>query len=297
MSGILNEILKNAKNKTEISLVRSFFKNNKINKNISEKTFLNKIKGYDRSDETKKKLLGVIGRTFSYKSFQQEYAEIIRKLNIKYKQNKPNSEKERRALEITYEMLLEKLPCILSSNTSKKGLLYSLLIGIKNTPRLDYRSMKYLPKKKFDNKKRTDLNFICKKNNKFIIILNRYKNSKYHKQWVIKVDSDELNDYITRYVKDFNIKNGDLLFPTERGLEFSSSSFSSFVSNTFKKIIGVPIDISTLRKIKAMSLIHNNPEILKLSLEEKDKLAIELLRHNYENSALYYNKPDNSKSK
>ena len=291
MSTLLNEILSNTKNKTERSVVNSFFKNTKIKNNISEKTFLKKIRDYNKSDETKKKLLGVIGRTMKYPSFQREYTDIMRRLNQRYKKNEPNSEKERRALKISYEMLYNKLPEVYKAPVSKRGLIYVLLVGIENTPRLDYRTLIYYPRKTIKaTKKDSDLNYICRHKGKYIIVLNKYKNSKYHAQWVINVEDDKVNHYINRYLKTFSVKKGDFIFRTLNGTPFTSSSFSSFVSNTFNNIIGTPIDISTLRKVKAMSLIHRNPKILELSLDQKNKLALELLRHTYDNSALYYNK-------
>jgi hypothetical protein len=124
----------------------------------------------------------------------------------------------------------------------------------------------------------TDTKLLMDTNNYLIIrdkwrfVFNEYKTAKTFEQQVIPIPDDLkliLVDYIN--VKGLNV--GDLLFSLQRDKqkEISQSSFSSLISNVFKKVHGVAISNRFLRYSAASNATNQ-----KLSKKDRQQLAFDM---------------------
>lgn len=282
---IMSKILKNTKNKTHLSSTRAFFKNNheQLLKATSQLDILKIIKNYKRSDSTKTNIVSVLGKHFKNDKFKLEYIEIKKRMKDRNTKNKPITEKENKALKITWKKLKAKR----QSEYNNIALLYNLLVLIPETPRLDYSSLVFKPEKNVCNLIDYD-----DKEKKWYITLNHYKTIGRYGPWTFYITDDWFNKWLIEWFDNNNVAKGSYIFTkrtnSKRYESLSKPSFSRFIENVFKAVIGVKITINALRKIKERSLVHNNPKILKMSLQERNDLASNLFKHTYDSSLNHY---------
>lgn len=246
------------------------------------------------SQETKRKLLlffALLLKKLNEEKLHVQYLKLYRK--IKYniidqrKTNVPRGYKEIQCLDISLRKLRNQP--INHKKLDAKTLLYNLLIYIDETPRLDYRTLKYNPSTsnsnngnylKYSTRKNSDCNVM--------IVLNDYKTSRKYGTWTIKIKHNQLCEYINKYIKHNNLKSNQHIFLNANHKPFSSNKFSEFVQNVFKGKLGVKISINCLRIMKENQLFHQNPDTLNWSLKEKEDWVVNHFRHSLATSRLYY---------
>lgn len=224
-------------------------------------------------------------------AIRKKYYELISKNrnNDVLKENKPINIKEKNSLKITYEDLKNKI----DYNSSKKDdILYLLLIHLKHTPRLDYRTLIYVNNDKqiqsFNNNKEP-INYIFLKPTDSFIMLNDYKTCLKYGSWKIEIPND-ITKIIQNYITKSNIEPNTYIFKNNRNKQYPSNKFSEYIQKIIYKKVKVKITMNTLRKIKEIHLFHRNPFFLNKSYKEKEKWVIEHFKHDLKMSMLWYNK-------
>lgn len=88
-------------------------------------------------------------------------------------------------------------------------------------------------------------------------IFNQYKTRSTYKQQILNVPP-ELQKIILSYINQKSIKENEFLFFSNDNHKdkIAQSNFSTKISNTFKKIYGVPISIRFIRKSHATHIYH-----------------------------------------
>lgn len=298
LSTYISQLIKtkyhNGKSRKNItSLMNSFlrkFPQIKTIKDLSQQSE-NILKGLLKSTlsaETIRKIVYIlslvydqIGDKKSQSLYQKTYLRLKKEIIDHRKTNKPISAKEADCVDIPYETLFSK-PIDLKE-LDQKTLLYNLLIYIKETPRLDYRTLIYNP-----TKNKNVANYI-KLNEPPQIVLNDYKTSKTYGPWIIPIKHNKLLEYLRTYVRAKNIKPGTYLFLNQAGKPYPSHKFSEYTQRMFNKKLKYKITMNCLRKIKEKFIFHNNPKTLNMSYKDKEDLVAKYFKHNLQTSMLYYN--------
>lgn len=265
-------------NKSKAKTIENFFKYNKISNDtkIIPDKILELIFKYPLSLYTKKKLIGSIGKVLGDPEFKKKWIQLHNDIKDEVKNNEPVSEKEKEALKVSYDDLVKIKPRAINL----ENLIYVMLVHIPNTPRLDYATLKRVGARNKNNEE----NYISYKNGKFTICLNKYKKSTVSGPWCYTIENPYVNNFIRRFINKNSIYINDYLF----GKQIKKNTFSKLIDKVFKEIIGVPITINMLRKIKVKHFIIDNPEINKMSINERNEYAKKLNGHSYDTALQYY---------
>lgn len=126
--------------------------------------------------------------------------------------------------------------------------------------RLEYRTMRITTET--NPKKLTDDNYVILSKPKQFVF-NDYKTNRTFGQQVFNVDNDYLSEVIDIAIQEKKLKSGDYLFSLARDKReaINQSAFSAKVSNTFKKVYGVPISIRFLRMSHSTHFHKTNPSV------------------------------------
>ena len=262
-------------------------------KNI--KSTLEKISEHFKNINTiKNNITPVINLLSRIDSYSDSY-QIATNYNIEL--NKTYIEK-RELNEPTSEDELEKLKLIMSSYDpstpeitkkkinasqldSKERAIASLYL-LMATRRLEYNIMKLTSTEKDLDE---NFNYLFIKGKKSMFIFNKFKTkekggkikTKIFGAQNLEVNEDVLQ-YLKNYIKDFKIKNNELLFG-----EMSLSTYSKMIQNIMEKLFGISgIGATTLRTVNAS---YNQSNTNK-SVKEKRELS-EQMGHDLNTNALY----------
>jgi hypothetical protein len=87
------------------------------------------------------------------------------------------------------------------------------------------------------------------KNNDMKFIFNQYKTKKRYGQQIFNVP-EKITSILHSYINQNTLKELDYLFNANKNKreKIAQSNFSTKISNTFKKVYGIPIPIRFLRK-------------------------------------------------
>ena len=169
---------------------------------------------------------------------------------------------------------LKKLPNI------EDRLIYGLYTLFPSRREDDYRLMR-LTYDKNANDLDKDFNYLQNlKDGTYKFIFNQFKTKKTYTKnggQIFKVP-DDLQAIITEYVNDKQIKENEYLFYSHNNHKelIAQSNFSAKISNTFKKIYGVPISIRFIRKSHATYIYKeefNNKMTSAQVKEYREKMA------------------------
>ncbi len=244
------------------------------------------VMNYPRARETRRKVLLILMRVFTELKLPEQtdalkrvYLELKTSIRKDRKKNEPRTEKEKVCLETSLDDLREVK--INHDDQDKSDLIFNLLVHSDYSPRLDYRTVIFKPTE------RKGKNYITEKCTR--IVLNNYKTAAKYGKWVIPLHG-KLRTYLRRYVEARNIRPNEFLFATRHAEAPSAANFSTLIEKTFKKKVGKPIRINTLRKIKEIQLYHRNPETMRMSLKQHEDLVVKYFRHSHDTAIVYYNR-------
>ena len=180
------------------------------------------------------------------KFYSNKMGEYLKKSKIEIRDNK-KTEKQSREW-ISYNKVVELFKKNKNKLNDKDRLLMQFVIQFPR--RLDWRLMK--------------LNKSGKKNmNSNYLNINRFgmpssfqffrSKSQDYEQTTKKIPN-KLKNNIMNYIREKELKNGDLLFPNNSGNIHSADSFSKHITNLFEKITGKAINNNLWRHIVATHL-------------------------------------------
>lgn len=211
-----------------------------------------------------------------------------------HSQKKDNNEKENW---ISYDELKkkveDKIPYYLDNKrafTDFRNFLILALFTLQPPTRIgNYLDMKYKTINKKDikslNKK---YNYISKVgDDKYKMVFNNYKTSKYIGKIEHTITNDNLNKLIDRWFSDYN-KKKEWFITNANGKPISQTNFTNGQKSISKKVIGKELTTNLFRHIFLTDFLKGNP-----SLEEKKKIA-QLVGQKYHVSRmeLYYRKDE-----
>ncbi len=277
------------------SAIKVFIRHLKIYNNslfINKPTLvIRELRDYKRKKETKKRILWAIIYSIIHLpaakdaviKYKTKAKQIRLAIEDEVKENKIRSKVEKNASHIDY-LQLKKKP-INKKVLTQKELIYNMLIHQRHTPRLEYRLIKVYDKLPKDFKGNA---IVKNKRGNFKMTLNDYKGKRHHGVWEFLLNK-QLSNYIVLYLKEHSIKSGDNLFlsPIAKKV-FKSGGFSKFISNAFKKKVGLPINMNIIRRLKVNHLFYKNARFHKQSTKKQEELSIELFRHKLAVSQAYY---------
>ncbi len=277
------------------SAIRAFIRNLKLyNNDMFVKNpirTLKEIRDYDRKPETKKRVLwGIIYSIIHIPEAKDAVIQYkIRAKQIRLaleqivRENKPRSKVEKDASHIKYLDLRKE--DINNELLTQKDLMYNLLVYQKHTPRLEYRLLRYYKKLPKDFKG----NGLTKnKGGTYKMTINDYKGFRHHGEWIYSL-SKTLSKYVTLYLKEHSIKDGDYIFLRPKAkTPHTASSFSKFVGVAIRKRIKVRIHMNVWRSMKVNALFYDSPSFHKYSTKKQEELSVEYFRHKLAVSQSYY---------
>lgn len=141
----------------------------------------------------------------------------------------------------------------------------------------------------------TNINFLFVNKYKIELHLIHYKTSKTYGPQIIQF-SKENRIILRKFIRTFKMITGGepnfLLYKVDKDGSFnlfnSIASFSKYLTNLFKKYIGVPIGINQIRQIYETNFF-NNPNYKNLSNREREEFSNQLL-HAHSTALQSYNK-------
>lgn len=290
--------------KASFSLINAFLRSikkediteNDVVSNKTQNELVKQILLSDKSRETKRKLLLILAallkkihaplKTKAEQRCYVEYTNLKRDLISSRKANVAISDKEANALSLDFSELRQKF----QEKLDQRSLLYNMFVFIDETPRLEYRILT------LHNPKSPSSNFLKFVAKKAVIVLNVYKTSKKYGTWTIKVENPKLNKYIHDYVTTKKMKPGDDFFKNSKSEPFASNKFSEEFQSAFQAVTNTKVNLNSFRKLKENALFHKNPEVLKMSLKEREKWVEKHFKHSLATSMLYYNRVEKSKT-
>lgn len=270
-----------------------FQKPNSVCNNIVK--ICDRIEQSNKKNATKKKLFYLFSIICNRKKSQIKYLELYKLKKKTILKDRTKNEalniKEADNLSLSFEKL-RKLG--IQKNFTQHDLLFNLLIFIDETPRLEYRTLRYAPTHSFQVGKNYLTPKVSAQLDSWMIILDSYKTRETYKTWYIQIENRKLNKYLTDYFNFFGLAQNTLVFPNSKQKIRPSNKFSEFVQRMFKTKTGKSININSLRKIKECALFHRNPEINALSvpLDKKQNFVEKYFKHSLQTAQLYYHKID-----
>jgi len=226
--------------------LKTFFENNpnwktdsSRNSNMSAlASVLRNLDGYEKEYKVFSELSSLIAKT----TISQQIGENkIKQTQIgKYMDWPDISSMTKNALESNDTPIKEK--AILS--------LYTLI----PPRRLEYSYMKIIRKKSTkvstDYIKKLDKSFnyllISKKGKPQEFIMNKYKTQSKYGQQIIKIDSEQLINILSKYITEYKILNNEYLFLNSKNKNYENT-FSIFLTSILKKYTRKPLTVNILR--------------------------------------------------
>ncbi len=250
-----------------------------------------------KSQETKRKLFYIFALLLQYlkqpqqfRKFLRQYMDIKKAIINERQDNVAISKKEAVGLNVTLRDLRKHE--INKAKLDQQDLLFNLLIHIDETPRLDYRLLKF----NLTNPTAQD-NYINRTNEGWVIVLNNYKTSAHYDPWHIQIKNPLLVDYLDTYFAAHGILAGDWVFKNKRKNPYPHNKFSEYIQRTLKKYTGIKITNNTLRKIKENDLFFANPKLLKMSVNEEKEYPKNFFRHSLNTARTYYKRVPETRSR
>ena len=235
---------------------------------------INIIRDKYKSDNSFKAYLTSLTVVLSYiPSLNENYQKITKiakyindEVQNKRKDNILPKQLEEKIIDLEKTVVLENLNKL---KTKEGRLIYGLYTLFPSRRSDDYRLMRLVY---YDNVENLDdeYNYLqITKRNDMNFIFNQYKTRKIYKQQIFEVPKD-LQEIIIDYIDDNNLKEMDYLFYANKNKreKVAQSQFSTKVSNTFKKIYGIPISIDYIRKSHATYLNKMSNKMSTKSIED-----------------------------
>jgi hypothetical protein len=129
-----------------------------------------------------------------------------------------------------------------------------LEMKLKETNKRDVKSL---------NKK---YNYITKQNDKYKMIFNNYKTSKYIGKVEHTIENEILNKILDKYINEY--LKGDELFENANGKPMTQSNFTQAQESVSTELLGKKLSTNDFRHIFLSWFLSTNPTI-----EEKEKIA------------------------
>lgn len=215
-----------------------------------------------------------------------DIAEKFRDLSVKHKKivDKEYDKQEPKENQIDFDDIVDKrkeYKKIYLENKTKKNIMFKYLILALYTYqaplRADYADMEIYNK----NPPKNNKNYIWKKNNKWIIVINNDKVSDTYGRGEIEIESIQLNKLINETIEQYDRKYL-LSLITDPNKPLGKQNFIRLLNEIFKpEKIGVQIFRS--------AYITNKYSNKKFTIEDKKKLAL-MMRHSYEIASHAYHK-------
>lgn len=243
---------------------------------------ISKIRTKYKNDNTYKSYINVLCVISSHfqdlKDVYKVYSSIIKETNIKVQEKREENDLE----DYEKEKIISVGDNEFYKNIEKLDkiediLIYALYVMFPSR-RLEYRNMRITDEE--DEEKLNEINYLIIPSGKFIF--NDYKTSKTYNKQIFDIPIN-LKNIINKYINEKDLKNGDLLFKTDKDKIITEGNFSSKISNIFKKVYNIPICIRYLRMSWASSIYLNNP-----SIKEIKELSYKMAHSTIENRL--YNK-------
>ncbi len=244
--------------KNSMYVTRGLLRRDKSFKNTEDlkrsDDILRLVRNSNTADETKRKYLwyiAMLSDELGYDKQRDTYMEEYETLMGKRQKSKRKNVYEKLKDKKINDDLQNMRDGGIWEDYSSEGLIYNLLVFIDETPRLEYRTLLLNP----TNHK--DVNYLSTKYKTIKIVLNDYKTAGRYGQWTITVKDKKLADYIRKYIKYFELENGDYLFLNTAQKEYPSNKFSEMVKRAFKIKTGKPRTIRDIRLIKEKSIVRS----------------------------------------
>ena len=224
----------------------------------SQATIVNSLTSFLRNSKDLSKDMEEVYKKYS--SYNSTLANNNQKAK---KENKMNGKES--AVMLPWDEVLEKTKNIKSLEDRALVSVYTLI-----HPRRvdDFRLMKIFTKKKGRVIPEDDHNYLVL-NTKRVpqeFVFNKYKTAKHYGKQVIKLPNN-LKEILKAYT-DKGKANNSCLFSQANGECLSQPGFTSKVRNTFKKYLGKPLTVNTLRHSFISNLDQN-----KMSIADREEIA------------------------
>lgn len=225
---------------------------------------IKKLRDKYKNDNTFKSYINVLVVITSHISSLNKTYQILTRLNI----NVNNTVQERRdkndltddnkdkIIDLNKDVVLKNLDKL---TDLQDRLIYGLYC-LFPARRLDYANMK-LTKVTDPNNLNDNSNYLIDGKTYFEFVFNNYKTKTKYGQQVFKIENEKLKSIIQVYIDFYKLDEGDYLFHLDRSKKepILQPNFSVKISNTFKKVYGIPISIRYLRMSWATDIFERNP--------------------------------------
>lgn len=283
--------------RNKVASVRAFCRENKHLFDLNDLDYIViTILMSKKTDNTKIRLIQMFrsiskNKKIKSEAIQKVYFSLTSKVygDKQLKKNIPCNPSEDFILENISLIKLRQRIDYVSSN--RMNVLYTLLIALDATPRLDYSTLRYIDKRYHDTGK---CNYILINDNEAKIILNLYKTGHKYGKWEIHLNQI-IKRQVLKCINKYNIQLNGLLFVNSRKKQFPSNKFSEYVVRCIKQKCKYKITMNTLRKLKERDLFHMNEYHMDKSYAEKEEYVIENFKHDLKTAMLWYNKKTNNR--
>jgi hypothetical protein len=219
---------------------------------------LEKISASDLS--AKKDYMSPVVRLMKHYKFDPELIAPYNKAMASYKQDEDKDRKTNRAnakeksLAMPLSEILRKIKDFKPENDAElaqKVIVSFYFMNQYFTPRNDLYNMKFVNFNKKPNKMDNSLNYVTvdKNMNPQQIIMNAYKTARTYGRQRFNI-SEDLKKVLVEYIKSYGKQTGDFVFVDKNGQPFKDSNFRNLLESSMEHIVGVPINIDLVRKIK-----------------------------------------------
>jgi hypothetical protein len=165
--------------------------------------------------------------------------------------------------------------------------------------RLDFANMPYLEEKECEQADKEKRNYICDKNDSYIIVLHDYKTYKKYGKVEINIVDDDLRKLLDLWFSKYNKKKLWLLVSSRNDKNpLNKDLLSSKIKDIFEKYIGKEITNQILRQIFETEVVYGDSKNYnEMTIREKEKAHRRLL-HGIITGQMYAKKTfmDNNKT-
>lgn len=228
----------------------------------------------------------VLSHIKSHYNQYQTITKVAKKINddvqnLRGENILPNNESIK-IIDLNKETIIKNLNLL---NNIQDKLIYALYCLFPARREDDYRLMRITYINDIENLD-NEYNYIHIQKNKLNFIFNQYKTYQKYGQQIYEVPNG-LNEIIMAYIAEKKLKEMDYLFYSHKNPrdKISQSNFSSKISNTFKKVYGIPISIRYIRKSHS-TYLYNIAHEKKWSTNNIKKYQ-EMMAHSSGESSLY----------
>ena len=130
--------------------------------------------------------------------------------------------------------------------------------GIEAPGRLELSNVKLLDRKTALNNRNE--NFIYRDRSSFIYVINRAKTTKSNGPFRKRLEP-QMTRLLNKYIRAFDIKNGEHIFRTKTGRPYSQKMWSRRIQKIFRDNFGKNIGASLIRSIYLSNLHKNTPSL------------------------------------